>query len=383
MGQTGRAGIKIAAVWCAWSALCVPFAMAQIVPEPRGGVWRVIDERAPMTNARAWADPGEATPRVPAGAIDDPSWVGSRLADLESESWEARERATAELSAAGLTPERAASLAAGVGPEARERLLAASTAWFEGTERAAMGVRFGDRGNFRFEVDEARVGGTIDGFDAQRVLQPNDLILEVNGRPVNYQELRAQIVSHDPGQTCQLTVLRGGRSIKTTLTFGRWSMLNQGNPDVNRLDPRVLARAFSLRAERAGLGAPPPLSLGVTQEDWERLRVGLARRLEEGVAPIADQAPSDEAPGELAAVRQGGNGPVWDGQLEDPTVWKQLSTQDLMQRRREFSIALQTRLAVIQNGGRDADNARVEAEQLMRQLSLIEGELQRRRGVQP
>lgn len=364
-------------------ALHAGAAAAQIIQEPPNIVWRTIEGQEPFTRALVGPMIAEGVVEVPVGAIQNPEWVRARLRDLDADDIDRRDRATAELAAAGLTPELAAELAASpdVTPEARERLLTAARFWFENTERAAMGVSF-DTSRIGEPVD-ARVGGAIDGFDAKRVLQPGDLITEVNGRPVNYQELRAHIVSHDPGQTCQITILRAGRPIKASITFGRWSQLSRSRGGASALDDRVLSRAFSLRLERAGLTPEQPVSTGLDRNDWELVTVRLARQsLDSGQdADLREPPDADDAP---VGLRHAGQGPVWDGlDAADPSVWRDLSAQDLLRQRRALTEMLRFKLAQAENGGRDAADARLEADAIFRQLSIIESELQRRRAFQP
>jgi len=317
--------VVLAGAMAAWASVA---AVAQVAPAPPG---QPLDPRGGQDEG---ARPAQAV--IAPGTKVDADWIAQRVRRFDDPALEVREGAMFELIAGGATPEQLVehARAPGLSSEAGERLAYAARQWFSGTERAAMGVSFG------FVRDDARTAGitdTIRGFDAARVLQPGDVISAVNGEPVTYQQLRAQIVSHDPGQQCTLGVVRSGRPLTVTVTFGRWSDLNSGRGGF--VDESVFIRALAIRLQRAGWPVPEPVLPTLDAAAWAQVIRAAGRAHADAER---DNAPSDDG-GEIArpaaATRVGGQGRVQSGELEREAdegsrrIWRRLSDEALSRER--------------------------------------------------
>lgn len=116
---------------------------------------------------------------------------------------------------------------------------------FAMTDRAGMGV------SFAIENDVGGVGiaGTVrqEGFYAHEVLKPGDVIRSADGIPVrSSSEMRAAVLSHDPGEIMSLTILRGGTIRKVDLKLGNFAQLDRPQLPENR----TLDHAWKLRLNR-------------------------------------------------------------------------------------------------------------------------------------
>lgn len=317
--------------WVCCSAACL--AMAGVAAGVRGQVAPV----PPPGQGAPWqigARPQVAA--LPPGTRVDAAWIAERVLLFDDPSLDSRDRAMFELIAAGVTPEQFGehARAPGLSAEAAERLAYAARQWFSGTERAAMGVSFG------FVRDDARTAAitdTIRGFDAARVLQAGDVVSAVNGEPVTYQQLRAQIVSHDPGQQCTLSVVRAGRPLSVTVTFGRWSDLNSGRGGF--VDETIFTRAFAIRLQRAGWPVPEPIIAMLDAPGWaQAARVAAQQRnqLEHANAAADD---NDAVVRPVATTRVGGQGRMQPGDSERGAdrgaarMWRRLSDEALHRER--------------------------------------------------
>lgn len=149
---------------------------------------------------------------------------------------------------------------------------------FAMTDRAGMGV------SFALEDGSGGVGiaGTIrqPGFYAHECLKPGDVIRTADGLPVRTrQEMRAAVLSHDPGDTMALTVLRGGTILKVDLKLGNFS--NLGNPEIP--EHRTIDRAWKLRLNReigarakAADDARPVITGPLDEDRWANIERGLS-----------------------------------------------------------------------------------------------------------
>lgn len=129
--------------------------------------------------------------------------------------------------------------------EQKTRLSLVARDLFIMTDRAGMGVSFG------MEVGEEGIpiAGTVKqaGFYAHEVLKPGDVIRAADGLPVRSRpEIRAAVLSHDPGDVMSLTILRGGTIRKVDLKLGSFAKLDRPElPENSTLD-----RAWNLRLNR-------------------------------------------------------------------------------------------------------------------------------------
>lgn len=162
--------------------------------------------------------------------------------------------------------------------EQRKRLENISRQPFENAPRAGLGVSF-DRA-----VDDGtvRIIGTVNrpGFHAHEVLKPGDAVRELDGLPVHTQEqARSVILSHDPGDTLDVLVVRQGAPIRAAIKLGNFTDLDIGGP-VNQLRQeyrgRGLDSAFKVRLNRelgnhAQQAGAAPIDAGFTTETWDAI----------------------------------------------------------------------------------------------------------------
>ena len=96
------------------------------------------------------------------------------------------------------------------------------------------------------------VQATVAGFDAARVLRPNDIITSIGGRPItDRDQVSGEILSRAPGETMELVVIRGGRELELSITMGSWADLRNAALGIDRLE-----MAWRYRLERKGLADP-------------------------------------------------------------------------------------------------------------------------------
>jgi hypothetical protein len=355
------------------AGLAVPRqAPGQIAPEPPRRLPDPLGQRVGV----------EGRPRAtfPPDVRIDADWIAERVRRLDDPSLEVRDTATLELIAAAVTPEQLAehARAPGLSPEVRERLTHVAQQWFATTERAALGVSFG---YVRDDARTAAITDTIRGFDAARVLQPGDVIAAVNGEPVTYQQLRAQIVSHDPGQSCTLTIVRGGRTMTAAVTFGRWSDLASGRGFV---DENVFVRALAIRLLRAGWPVPEPVSATLDATGWAHAaRLAARARAAEQDAVTTDENGVVLRP--TALVRVGGQGAVRGGEAEREAdagslrVWRRLSDEALMRERDLMKMQLDQLRNEVGRMGLDPGARQRILDALQDRIRQIDRELARRR----
>jgi hypothetical protein len=153
--------------------------------------------------------------------------------------------------------------------------------------RAAMGVQFDQTDRIS---DGARISAPLDHFDSKRVLQPGDIIHEIDGVVIHRQEqMRAAIVSHTPGDEVSLRVERQGEQLSLRLKMGSFADLDQANAGVgpmprrgnmqgggmvnrNALDSQTLSKAWSVRCERNRIGLASLVSTldsGIRDDHWD------------------------------------------------------------------------------------------------------------------
>lgn len=134
--------------------------------------------------------------------------------------------------------------------EQRARLHSIARELFDRGPRAGMGVQFGP-----IAPEGVQIAATVAGFDAARALLAQDVLHEVDGRRVNSSEMiRAEILSREPGEAMDLTVLRMGQSLRVRIAMGSYADLNRGRSVP--LEAEALSRAWRTRLERLGLDNP-------------------------------------------------------------------------------------------------------------------------------
>ncbi len=149
--------------------------------------------------------------------------------------------------------------------EARHRLWIASRELFGRTTKAGLGVGFGAMRDGGVEI--RTVVQEVDQFPAAAMLVPGDLIVRADGQPLmQSDDLRAMILSHDPGETMNVIIERGERVLDLDLPLGSYKFLRGAAP----ISPHIAARAIRLRWTRQGIVLPENQSVGsgISVDDW-------------------------------------------------------------------------------------------------------------------
>ncbi len=134
--------------------------------------------------------------------------------------------------------------------EQRARLYALARAMFDDGPRAGMGIQFGS-----LMPDGVQVAATVAGFDAARVLRPQDILHRVEGRRIaSTEQMRHEILSREPGETMALTIIRDGRQREVSLVMGSYADLNRGRSIP--IEPGALDQAWRTRLDRIGMENP-------------------------------------------------------------------------------------------------------------------------------
>ena len=109
-------------------------------------------------------------------------------------------------------------------PETRGRLWSAARSLFEQSPKAGLGVGFGAVRDGGIEI--RTVVEDVGSFPAAAMLMPGDLIIGADGDGVTgTEELRAVILSHEPGDLLNLLVERNGDVLDLDLPLGSFGSL--------------------------------------------------------------------------------------------------------------------------------------------------------------
>lgn len=253
---------------------------------------------------------------LPGRAQDAPEDIGATLdavlIRLQSEQFEERERACDELDALLLAAataqprvfdrvledaivERAKDQSLPL--EARLRLIGALRERFMRSPRAAIGIQFANNQS----PMGVMVGRTIEGFPVHEagLLEPGDYIVGIDGISLDSRQLRpgglgaqefvrATILSHAPGESVRLTILRptlppngqaqvaqenileiDGQRLEILAPLGQYGAL----PGVGTA-PESFEIPWRVRLERLGLGdlSGQTLTPQLNASDWQRMR---------------------------------------------------------------------------------------------------------------
>lgn len=218
-----------------------------------------------LAGQRAAAQEAEPEPVPPLSGEALRREVAELVAALGSSDVRVRTAATAELrdrndlTLAGL---EAALADPALTPEQRRRLNGAALDRFLREPRAAMGVQWQPQANPSAVV----LSLTLEGFHSSEVLKPGDRLEAIDDIPVsNDLRLRATIISHDPGDTVEVALVRAGEPMKVRVRLGSFDDLRNGPPP-----SPTFAVAWALRSERRGLRAPQGaiIDAGLAAEDW-------------------------------------------------------------------------------------------------------------------
>jgi hypothetical protein len=172
-------------------------------------------------------------------------------------------------------------------PEQEWRITQAGRARFYERDPGALGVQFDG-----FDEDDGVfISGTIPTFAAADFLKGGDQIRSIDGMPIlTSADVRAAILSRDPGEVIEVGVIRTGLSLAFKIPLGAYSKLPEqqnrgfGSPRDNDLESAWRVRlARVMRAIRVDGSFPPErreIRPPMSQERWERIdsRVDEARR---------------------------------------------------------------------------------------------------------
>lgn len=160
-----------------------------------------------------------------------PAEIRAAIEALDAPSWDERERATRALLDARLELDDlyAALADPGLSPERRQRLLGVTIERIVNSPRGALGVRM-DIG--RDDGLGVRITATIPGMPAAAHLEPDDLIVAIDGRAVNDREdLIRTVQGKAPGDPVQVEALRPGRDER-----GKFLVGADGQPVTRRIE---------------------------------------------------------------------------------------------------------------------------------------------------
>lgn len=250
--------------------------------EPRNAPDRSAPEMGPNP------DPDANAPNAP---VDD-TWLEDRIKELNAKDLETRDRAQLRLATnSSITLDRIEEFldTADLSPEQLLRLSAVGYSLFEISTRPAMGVEFGTRFG---AVGGVTINNTVPGFDAANSLLAGDLILRMDGIPVqDFNHARQIILSFDPDDLITVSVIRNNEPVDAIVRFGSFEQL----PNGARPTKEVLRQAWNIRRERRApdraepLIIPldpslrpndPALSPQVAAQAWRAVAQWLSRRLD-------------------------------------------------------------------------------------------------------
>jgi len=187
---------------------------------------------------------------------------------LDSQSWLERDLATLDL-ANSLEEISLSDLEFYLGDmtlshEQRTRLVLACQQRFQTHPKGGLGVSFGVIRVGAIEVVPIR---NNPNFPASEMLNPGDVIARVGDEILmNSFDLRAQILSREPGEMLPVTVIRNGKPIKMELPLGSYGELT----GAARLEPGIARRALAFRWARKGIVVPESNLIGskISSDQW-------------------------------------------------------------------------------------------------------------------
>ena len=277
---------------------------------------------------------------------------------LDSQSWLERDLATLDL-ANSLEEISLSDLEFFLGDmtlshEQRTRLVLACQQRFQTHPKGGLGVSFGVIRVGAIEVVPIR---NNPNFPASEMLNPGDVIARVGDQILmNSFDLRAHILSREPGEMLPATIIRNGKPIKMELPLGSYGELT----GAARLEPGIARRALGFRWSRKGIIVPEVdlIGSGINSDQW------IAAAFPKGSAPDP-RSPRRQ----LATAMIGGAGRLIEtGLMTSPRrikPWESIGTAaDIMSR---FAIKLAGKNLQAIDAQRElleieADNIRIDIE---------------------
>lgn len=226
----------------------------------------------------------------PGAEPPDAGAVAGLIDELGSDSWAARETATATLMTIGSLAQDeilAAMARADLSTEQRLRLTRVAAARFRNEPLGGLGVSFGNSSEGGVQIQ-----AVVNGFPAAQILRAGDVILAIDDEMVGGQDhVRAEILSREPGTLLPVLVRRDRTVLDLRLPLGAYANLD----GAAALDEMTVAWAMRLRYGRRGvaIGGPdaiggrldgaawvaaafPPGSIGLPAEPGDRRGPGIA-----------------------------------------------------------------------------------------------------------
>jgi len=187
---------------------------------------------------------------------------------LDSESWQERDLALVDL----IDSDQLITLSdlesqignPNLSSEQRARLNLACLTRFASHPKGGLGVSFGDPRPNGVEVVPI---ANDPRFPASAMLVPGDAIIQVGDASVTTAtNLRAHILSREPGDLLPVTILRGVHTLEMQLPLGAFTQL----AGAARLDPIVAQRALELRWDRLGIAYIKTSTNGssINEDQW-------------------------------------------------------------------------------------------------------------------
>ncbi len=214
-----------------------------------------------------------APPAAPPADPDQPALIDrirAAVASLDDDRVDVRDSAMVWLASAGLGPDdlieqlRRTDLS----PEQRSRLMQLGPDSLGRRPRAALGVQFANAGFDEEHADDrgVMISATLEGFDSNDKLRAGDVLTRIGGeRVLDFDDARAAIIAADPGDTLDLELIRGDRTVKVAVTLGDFTSLRD---NARRLDGDFGA-AWAVRVRRElGSAARPVIDAGLDAEAW-------------------------------------------------------------------------------------------------------------------
>lgn len=212
------------------------------------------------------------------GHAPDAAQIHAAVTGLDDDRVSVRIAAMQWLAGADLGPDEiiAQLRRSDLSPEQRERLMDLGPDSLGRRPRAALGVQFAGLGLDDDVSDDRGVllGGAVEGFDSHGKLQAGDILTVIGGeRVLDQVTARAAIISADPGDTLEVELIRGDRTLKIPVTLGDFARLN-GN--ARRLDGDFAA-AWAVRVRRElDHAAAPTIDAGLDADAWAAVDASVA-----------------------------------------------------------------------------------------------------------
>ena len=320
-----------------------------------------------------------ASGRQPDGAD---ARVAGLVEQLDAGSYAERTRATGLLSDAsvGADIETLARARVGASAEARARLDRAILSLFAQEPKGGLGVGFAPERDGGVEI-----GTVVDdkaGFPAAAMLKPGDLIVGADGHALeDSDDLRVHILSHRPGESLELTVRRGGETLRFEAPLGAYSGLRGAAP----IERSIARRAITRRLARKGIETPAPDRIGgaIGIDDWLGAAypggaTGVVRPRAPGFPNIRAGGAGRDVYAGLGVSRRALVRP-WGSREDASRILRQSERERLGRRVR----ALETRIRVLEARagalGGDDDDAGLGLERLRAEIGTLRRELDRAR----